>query len=295
MTTSPKRGGPRNPDDPRARTRRALAAAVARRLYERGADHQHEPEIVVRLRLEILIERAMEAVETNSTKSLERYLDGIVAAGARHGFSESHFFLASTETRRALADLPISQGQGTDLHGYWRVLRYAEDYFLRRVAACLDAQRPAGEGRAIPVLESLPQVLLLVDQTGRIRYANASVRDVFGLPPRALVGNHLLELAGSVLLPRLADEEAFFAATAQILLAPGEAHDDIFRLVDGSTYLRRSLPVKGEGPLRQLIVISPITAARGPARSGNLHELAAADRRRTTTSSQPPPPVPLAG
>jgi PAS domain-containing protein len=288
------RSGSRHPDDARARTRKALAAAVARRLRERGAGDESEPEILVSLRLEVLIERTMEAVETKCTKSLERYLDGIVSASARHGFSDSSFFLASTETRRALAELRISHGQETDLHSYWRVLRYAEDYFLRRVAACLEAQCPEG-ARPIPLLEALPQVLLLLDESGRIRYANASVRHVFGLSPRSLVGSHLLELSDTLLLPGMFDEDAFFAATARILMAPDETHDDIFRLVDGSTYVRRSLPVTGDGPLRQLVVITPITDIRGSG-NGNLLELAPAEgRRAATSSSRPRPPVPLAG
>lgn len=289
-----RRGRRRDPDDAQARTRKALAVAVARRLCERGVRHERGSEMGVSLRLEILIQHTMEAVETKSTKSLERYLDGIVSAVARRGFSESHFLLASAETRRALADLRLSHGQETDLHGYWRVLRYAEDYFLRRVAACLERQCPIEEARPIPMLEALPQVLLLVDQAGRIRYANASVRRLFGLPPRSLVGSHLLDLVGRLTFPSLSDEEDFFAGTARILTAPGETHDDIFRLVDGSTYVRRSLSVVGGGPPSQLIVITNVTAASGSEQNGNLREFAAVRRRQEDTPSRPPP-VPLAG
>jgi PAS domain-containing protein len=245
----------------------------------------------VGLRIEILIEHAMEAVETSSTRKLERYLDGIVSAGARHGFSENHFLVASAETRKALAELRFEQGQEADLHGFWRVLRYAEDYFLRRVAARLEAKLPVEEMRPIPMLEALPQVLLLIDQAGRIRYANASVRRLFGLPPRSLVGSHVLDLGGRLRFPSVEDEEAFFAGTARILTAPGRTHDDIFRLVDGSTYVRRSLPVAEGAPASQLIVVTNVTAASPSSEVSNLRALAAPRRGQARTSPTPLFPV----
>jgi PAS domain-containing protein len=246
-----------------ADTTEGLARSAARRLCSKYGSDKYEPKLVIARRLEVLIDLTLEAVESGYLGSLEQYLDGIVSAGAQGGFCDADFFLASAETRRALMDGRAIHGRHTALYSYWRVLRHAEDYFLRRVAAHLEAQRPAEELRTIALLEELPQALVLIDEEARIQYANARIKPLFGLRPREATGRHLLELTKPRLLSLLVDPTAFLAGTARILTVPNKAHEDVFRLQNGSTYLRRSLPLKPDGWLRNLIIVTDLTPPHG--------------------------------
>jgi PAS domain S-box-containing protein len=206
----------------------------------------------------VLIEYVLEAAATGSMEALERYVDALVAARMRDDDASGDFLLALAETRRVLGERQKADTSDAAVHAHWRVLKHAEEYFLRGVAACAQARRPAND-RKIALFEGLPQALVLLDEKGRVQYANAKVRAVFGQAPRQTLGKHFLDLLKPRLLPRLAAANAHLSTTVKILTAPKEAHEDVFRLVDGTTYVRRALPVVGPGGPRQLITITDVT------------------------------------
>lgn len=50
------------------------------------------------------------------------------------------------------------------------------------------------EVSAITLADSLPDAVFMVDETGRIRYANAAWEEILGYRPSELVGQFMLEL-----------------------------------------------------------------------------------------------------
>lgn len=261
-------------------TPRSLALAAATRLQRSSAIYEHESKLVLARQLEILIEQILAAAETGSAGSLERYLDNVVAASTVRGVSGTDFLVASAETRRAITRLSKRRGSTVELHAYWRVLRHAEEYFLGRIAGCLEATLTDGHPPAIGLFDFLPKALLVLDERGRVQYANAKVRSVLGIRPRALIGKHVVELLKPRPLSRMAQPDSYATATLRILTSPSETHEDVFRLDDGSVYVRRSLPIVEQDRLCQLIVITEITPARPPADEATVTELADEQQRQ---------------
>jgi PAS domain-containing protein len=248
-----------NVGEPAAAARpQTLALDAAPCLGERYTSGEHERKLVAR-RLQLLIDLTREAAESGDLDELDQYLDGIASAGAQGGFCDADFFLASAETRRALLDSRVINGSHAGLYSYWQTLRHAEDYFLRRVAAHLETQRRPEDRPTIALLEQLPQALILIDEDARIHYANSRIKPLFGLRPRDATGRSLFDLAKPRLLSLLVDPSAFITATARIVTSPSETHEDVFQLQNGSTYIRRSLPLKPEGLLRNLITVTDLT------------------------------------
>jgi len=269
-----------------------LALSAARRLCEQNTSDEYEPKLIAR-RLEILIDLTQKAAESGDLDVLDQYLDGIASAGAQKGFCDADFFLASAETRRALLDSRVIDGSQTGLYSYWQVLRHAEDHFLRRVAAHLEAQRPADDRPTIALLEELPQALILIDEDARIHYANALIKPLFGLRPRDATGRSLFDLAKPRLLSLLVDATAFITATARIVTSPNEAHEDAFRLQNGSTYIRRSLPLKPEGLLRNLITVTDLTPPQCQPMPRTPKNARPPENRATERNDQPQTPPKL--
>jgi PAS domain S-box-containing protein len=124
--------------------------------------------------------------------------------------------------------------------------------------APLDAERE--RRRVGDLLEALPEAILLVDEDERVYYANGRVREAYGVEPARMVGRSLADvLTEPGLLLGLDDPEAFLDATLRLLDTDDEPYEDIFRRTDGSAFVRRSLPARGDG---RLIVTTNVTRVR---------------------------------
>jgi PAS domain S-box-containing protein len=124
----------------------------------------------------------------------------------------------------------------------------------RRVVAQANALADQ-EARARAVIEHAPDVLLLVDADGRVRYHSPSAEELMGLPT--------VEIAGATVMRgvRAADRKALERAFAEMAADPGRPHSFVCRVrhADGS---RRIIEARGTNMLHDPAVQAIVINAR---------------------------------
>jgi PAS domain-containing protein len=248
-----------------------LTIAAVRQLRRESAAWAAQPEMVVAGRLKWLAETALHGLDGRG---------GNAAAApppAPPGLAPADLFLELLEAERLLEELGSGEGSPALDEERRRSLRSELRRAAQSAAPAADPAPVPADRRVMALLEELPEAILLVDEDDCVRYANARVRDVFGLEPAASTGRNLADvMAAPGVLLRIDDPNAFLEATLNLLRRRGEPCEDIFRHVDGPTFLRRTVPVGERGALGRLVITTNVTALR--TRNRNIgDELRAAD------------------
>ncbi len=252
---------------PAPETLERFAVVSARRARERNAMFRREPEAPLAARFIQLFETIFSYLETGSLASLERHLDSIIRLRARQGFAPEDVFVGLEEAETALAELVVDEDGLDALSGArWRgirtALRHAERYVLRGITEFVEQMSEADASSFRTLLESIPHLIILLDEQHIIQYVNGRVVEIFGVHPADVVGLPIAEALGPRVLKQFADPGAAMQSLHTTLSRPDEASHVVHRFKDGRQFISRSYPVR-QGERRGRVYL--VEEMAGPA------------------------------
>jgi PAS domain-containing protein len=228
----------------------------------------------------MMVEAAFGLGDAKPVRPLVAIVEPIASAWLASGIRPAELVHALLEAEQLLDRLVFDEaGTAPPDPAQWRVFREGLRDVMRFLSERLtpvDAERE--RRRLTGLLEVLPEAILLVDADERVSYANCQVRDAYGVDPASIVGRSLADvLTEPALLLRLENAEEFLDATLRLLDSSDEPYEDVFRQIDGSAFVRRSLPA---GPDGRLVLTTNVTRLRRRNQE--------VERQETASCDQPP-------
>lgn len=240
----------------------ALSLEAARALAAASPGFSRAPQLVLARQLGMLVEAAFELAGSSPVRAPAAILETVASAWLASGIRPAELVHALLEAEQVLDRLVLDAAgvAGPDPERWCALRKGLRDVvrFLSERLTPLDAERE--RRRLTGLLEALPEAILLVDGDERVSYANGQVREAYGVEPASIVGRSLADvLTEPALLLRLEDAEGFLDATLRLLDSSDEPYEDVFRQVDGSAFVRRSLPAGQDG---RVVLTTNVTRVR---------------------------------
>ncbi len=240
----------------------ALSIGAARALAPMSPGFSRAPQLVLARQLGMLVEAAFELAEPSPVRAPAALLENVASAWIALGIRPAELIHALLEAEQLLDRLVLDDAgdAGADPKRWGALREGLRDAmrFLSERLTPLDAERE--HRRLTGLLEALPEAILLVDGDERVSYANGAVRDAYGFEPASIIGRSLADvLTEPTLLLRLESAEEFLDATLRLLDSSDEPYEDVFRQIDGSAFVRRSLPAGADG---RVVLTTNVTRVR---------------------------------
>lgn len=266
-----------------------VARQVARQVRECSPAYRCESEAALAGQVGQAIEAVLASADSGSSDPIRRYAETLVPLRARQGVTAPDLAVYATALEGGIGRLvAVEQGEQALGNPRWRriqaVIRDAMQHLAADVAEYRDERRDGDLSRLAALLDTLPDVVILVDEQNVVQHANGALREQLRVEPAEILGEQL----DQTFLPRFLelqdDPDGCLARTREILAAPDRVHEDELRLRDGRVIRCRSVPVFGEAFIGRLLIIADVTAQRERGRRTTTllsHLVAAQERERT--------------